>query len=88
MEVEIPSSNEYPSAYPPLIAEPRENAPFIAEMTSILSKTQISFDPLQRLRHGHGHTQEEIFNIKHGHIERLPDMIIYPESVDQVVLIV
>lgn len=88
MEVEVPSTNEFPSAYPPIIPEPKNSPRFVTELQSVLSETQINFDPLQRLRHGHGHTQEEMFAIKHGHIARVPDVIIYPESQDQVVLIV
>lgn len=88
MEVEVPGVAEFPSSYPPTIPESTMNHGFLAEIQSVLGKTQICFDPLQRLRHGHGHTQEEMFAIKHGQIERVPDAILYPENEDQVVAIV
>ena len=40
--------------------------------------------PENRLRHGHGHTQEEIYAIKHGQLARIPDLVVYPNGVEQV----
>jgi len=37
-------------------------------------------DPKQRLRHGHGYSQSEMYAIKHDHLERVPDAIIYPKE--------
>jgi alkyldihydroxyacetonephosphate synthase len=46
---------------------------------------QISDDDDQRLRHGHGHTQEEMYAIKYGAIARIPDLVVWPGDEDQVV---
>src|SRR5690606_23937493 len=45
---------------------------------------QLSEDPLTRLRHGHGHTQEEMYAIKYGRLERVPDLVVYPSEDAQV----
>jgi alkyldihydroxyacetonephosphate synthase len=33
-----------------------------------------------RLRHGHGHTQEDMWAIKHGALRRVPDLVVWPED--------
>ena len=73
-------SNSYPAPSPASI----ENARFIAEITKFLSTSQIEKDVDSRIRHGHGHTQEEMFAIKHKKLGRIPDMVVYPESEEQV----
>jgi alkyldihydroxyacetonephosphate synthase len=49
-----------------------------------LNSGQIDTTPEMRLRHGHGHTQEEMFAIKYAQLGRVPDLIVYPESHQQV----
>src|SRR2546426_9622076 len=41
-----------------------------------------------RLRHGHGHTQEEMYSIKYTRLGRIPDIVVYPESEAEVVNLV
>ena len=41
-------------------------------------------DPRVRLRHGHGHTQEDMWAIKHGRLARVPDLVVWPASADEV----
>jgi alkyldihydroxyacetonephosphate synthase len=36
------------------------------------------------MRHGHGHTQEEMFAIKYGQLGRIPDLVVFPETDQQV----
>ena len=43
-----------------------------------------SDDDHSRIRHGHGHTQEEMFAIKYGNIGRVPDIVVFPTSEEQV----
>jgi alkyldihydroxyacetonephosphate synthase len=40
----------------------------------------LSSDPHLRLRHGHGHTQEDMWAIKHGAVARVPDLVVWPEN--------
>ncbi len=73
-----------PSQYPPSIPEPRENPGFVGELRKFLADDAISDDPENRLRHGHGHTLQEIYAIKHGQLTRIPDLVVYPNAVAQV----
>ena len=73
-----------PSQYPPAIPEPRENPGFLDELRKFLPDDALCDDPENRLRHGHGHTQEEIYAIKHGQLARIPDLVVYPNGVEQV----
>jgi len=73
-----------PSQYPPSIPAPRENPGFLGELRKFLADDAICDDPESRLRHGHGHTQEEIYAIKHGQLARVPDLVVYPNGVAQV----
>jgi alkyldihydroxyacetonephosphate synthase len=73
-----------PSQYPPVIPEPRENPAFLGELRKFLPDDAICDDSENRLRHGHGHTQKEIYAIKHGQLVRIPDLVVYPNGVEQV----
>ena len=82
--IELDPKDVHPSAYPTYIAPPIENAPFQSEIKQFLSDEQITADGPIRLRHGHGQTQEEMFAIKYGSIARIPDLVIFPQSDQQV----
>ncbi len=70
--------------YPPAIPEPRRHTGFVDELRKTLTEDQLSEDPELRLRHGHGHTQEEMYAIKYGRIERVPDLVVYPTEDAQI----
>lgn len=82
--IEIDPADVHRSAYPVKIPEPLENAGFLSAISEFLNEDQISVDGENRLRHGHGHTQEEIFAVKHSGIKRIPDLVVYPEDERQV----
>ncbi len=84
LEIELDPKDVHQTSYPTEIPGPRENQNFSAEIKTFLSDAQIDAGGENRLRHGHGHTQEEMFAIKHKRLGRIPDMIVYPESEDQV----
>jgi alkyldihydroxyacetonephosphate synthase len=73
-----------PPHYPPPVPEPRRHPAFMDEIRKILDDDQIGEDAALRLRHGHGHTQEEMYAIKYGRIERVPDLIVFPACEEQV----
>jgi len=73
-----------PSQYPPSIPAARENPGFLGELRKFLADDAICDDPESRLRHGHGHTQWEIYAIKYGKLARIPDLVVYPNGVAQV----
>ena len=66
--------------YPPEIPAPRRHAAFLEEIRKTFADEQLSEDPELRLRHGHGHTQEEMYAIKYGRLERVPDLVAYPRE--------
>jgi alkyldihydroxyacetonephosphate synthase len=88
MDVEISAAEKYQSSYPPIIPESIINRDFLVEERGVIEEDQIVLDPKQRLRHGHGHSQSEMYAIKHGHLERVPDAIIYPKNEEQVASLV
>jgi alkyldihydroxyacetonephosphate synthase len=88
MEIELPVSDLHPSSYPPEVPAARENLPFQNEIRELLSEDAVSDDPLIRLRHGHGHTLEEMYAIRHGRLDRVPDLVVYPSTEEQVSAIV
>lgn len=49
---------------------------------------RVATDDQERVFHSHGHTLEEIFRLRHGSCERIPDYVIYPGTHDHVVEIV
>ena len=51
---------------------------------ALFDDAQLSFDPITRLRHGHGHTQEEMYAVKYGQLGRMPDLVVYPDAEKQV----
>ncbi len=88
MEVPINATDTNPAKYPPQIPEARIDQVFLTEITALLQADQISDDPKIRLRHGHGHTQTEMFAIKYGKLSRIPDRVVYPDSEEQVIALV
>ena len=74
--------------YPPAIPEAREHPLFGAAIRKHLRDDQISSDSELRLRHGHGHTQEEMYAIKYGRLARVPDLVVLPSAEEQVVPLV
>ena len=76
--VDFPVSETHESSYPPRVPGAVEHPAFVADLHKFLGADAISADPLLRLRHGHGHTLEEMYTIKFGSFERVPDLIVYP----------
>ena len=78
--VDFDFRDTHDSAYPPEVPSPRENDAFLKEARSILPEGDLSDDDEIRLRHGHGHTLEEMYVIKYGKLERVPDLVVYPSE--------
>ena len=70
--------------YPPPIPEPRHDPAFEADLQRAFRPDQLSSDPEERLRHGHGHSQEEMYSIKYDQLERVPDLVVSPEDEAQI----
>ena len=82
--IDLDARDQHKNAYPTEIPPPVESPAFLKAIREFLSENQIDIDGENRLRHGHGHTQEEMFAIKHKRLGRIPDMVVYPESEEQV----
>ncbi len=85
---DVSPENVNPSHYPPPIPEARTHAAFTDEIGKALGEDAVATEPEIRLRHGHGHTQEEMYAIKYERLERVPDCVVYPQSEEQVVALV
>lgn len=66
--------------YPTSMPEPRIQPEFLIHLQKFLDPDQIDTSGEIRLRHGHGHTQEEMYAIKYTQLGRIPDLVVYPES--------
>ncbi|KAL8439758.1 hypothetical protein Efla_002660 [Eimeria flavescens] len=64
------------------------NKAFLADLLQEAPKVEVSEEGFERLYHGHGHTCEEIFALRHGQIQRLPDVVLYPKCHEDVEAIV
>jgi len=66
--------------FPAPVPEPRVPAAFVQAAEALLSKEQVTTVPLARLRRGHGHTLDEMYEIKHHGLKRVPDVVVFPGS--------
>ena len=87
-DVDLDIEDTHDSAYPPKVPPPRENHAFLNEVRSILPRGALSTDTEIRLRHGHGHTLEEMYTIKYEKLDRVPDLVVYPSEESQVAALV
>jgi len=60
----------------------------MSAIREFLSPGQLESNGEVRMRHGHGHTQEEMYAIKYGQLGRIPDLVVYPENEEQVARLV
>ena len=88
LDVDLEPHDTHDSAYPPEVPPPRENPVFLEEVRKFLSEESLSTDAEIRLRHGHGHTLEDMYTIKYGRFERVPDLVAYPTEEQHVVALV
>lgn len=63
------------------IPSPVVNEAFVEELKK--SDFDYSEDPQDRIFRAHGHTLHEIMLLREGHFERIPDMVVWPNSHDQ-----
>ncbi len=75
---------QYPTAIPGAHVKPE----FLAAIQNHLRADQIDTNDEVRLRHGHGHTQGEMYAIKYSRLGRIPDVVVYPEAESEVTALV
>ncbi|MBI4471667.1 MAG: FAD-binding oxidoreductase [Acidobacteria bacterium] len=88
LECDVGPQNVLPPHYPTAIPDSRITPEFLVAIRGFLAENQIDSDGKIRLRHGHGHTQEEMYAIKYTQLGRIPDLVVYPETEDQVAQLV
>jgi alkyldihydroxyacetonephosphate synthase len=72
------------------IPPPKANDAFLAEIKAKLKPEQVSVEGLERLEHSHGQLSvDEIYRLLYqGKLARLVDLVLYPESEEDVAVIV
>jgi alkyldihydroxyacetonephosphate synthase len=85
MAIDVQPKKKHEYAFPPsAIPSPVKNDAFVTEARALFDDAQLSFDGVTRLRHGHGHTQEEMYAVKYGQLGRIPDLVAYPDNEKQI----
>ncbi len=67
--------------------ERKLNGPFEAALEKVLRADQIRNDRHERLIHAFGKSYRDLWRVRRGEVERAPDLIIYPESEQDVVAV-
>jgi alkyldihydroxyacetonephosphate synthase len=80
--------NTHESHFPPAVPAARPSPMLQAALLEILQPDQIQVDDATRLRHGHGQTAEEMWKLRYDSIPRVPDVVVCPDSHDEVVALV
>ena len=86
--LELDPRDTHPSQYPPAVPPSRAKPELTEELRKLLGLDAVSEEPLLRLRHAHGHTQQEMYAIKYGGLERVPDLVVFPGREEQVLALV
>ncbi len=86
--IDFSVTDTHDASYPPAIPAAISHPAFLTALREALPADAISSDPLIRLRHGHGHTLDAMYDIKYGGIARVPDLVVFPNSVEQVSAVV
>lgn len=76
------------SSHSPPIPPPVLNGAFLEAAEEIFHSSQMIYDARERFRHSHGNTRKEVYDVRVGRsggsVGRIPDMVIFPERVQQV----
>ncbi len=88
LECNVDPREIHQPAYPTVIPAPHIVEGFVLALKGFLGANQIDNNDEVRLRHGHGHTQEEMYAIKYTQLGRIPDLVVYPETESQVTSLV
>jgi alkyldihydroxyacetonephosphate synthase len=88
LAADLRPDDTHPSRYPPSLPAPRLDVAFDARLRTILPADAIVTDDAIRLRHGHGHTIAEVYAIHYGQLPRVPDVVVYPSTDEQVAALV
>ena len=88
LECDVNPRNINAPSYPTTIPDPQVSSAFVNDLKQFLRPDQLDKAGERRLRHGHGHSQEEMYSIKYTRLGRIPDIVVYPASEAEVVNLV
>ncbi len=86
-DAEISARDTNPSRYPAEIPASRADERLLQALRAVVGE-HLTVDAVQRLRRGHGQTQAEMYAIKYGRLERIPDVVVFPAGEDELVALV
>jgi alkyldihydroxyacetonephosphate synthase len=88
IELKLDPRDENPPQYPTPVPARVVNEAFERALAEKLDATRLSSDARIRLRHGHGHTQEDMWGAKWGGFARVPDLVVFATSEAEVRIVV
>lgn len=88
LAADLRADDTHPSQYPPPLPPPRDTTAFRQRLGELLPAEALVTDDATRLRHGHGHTIAEVYAIHYGRLARVPDLVVYPGTEDEVAALV
>lgn len=77
-------ASQYPTPAPIRI----RNEAFETELAKIVGAVHVTTEDRIRVRHGHGHTQEDMWAVHFGRFDRVPDVVVRPATTHEVEQIV
>ena len=69
------------------IEAPVVNEAFSTALAEVLRADQITAEPMERVVHTYGKSVRDLLRIRRGDLGRLPDVIVYPDTEDDVIAI-
>lgn len=68
-----------PQSLPESYPEPRVSEEFCQFLRKL--RIEYSIEGIDRLIRSHGHALREIYLLKHGKVERIPDIVVWPSTI-------
>ncbi len=68
----------------PFVPQPVQCDELIVMLSEVVGREHCTQEAQARLRHGHGHHLEEIYKVMYDKLDRVPDVVVYPETAEQV----
>ena len=89
LDIKIDFDNLKPEVQNKPVAPGRLNETFYQAVQAQLSPDKVSIEDRERLIHSHGQTTaDEVYKVLYGALDRVVDMVVYPESQEDVALII
>ena len=89
MDIRLDAADRCVPAFPQAVPPSRATAAQLERLRALVGADGVDTGDLARQRHGHGHTQDEMYAIKFGAgLPRVPDVVVHPDQESQVVALV